>query len=167
MYSVDSTVDSTMAFIGASDDVAAAGDFVVVVVVASSALLLGPPPPAGDGGLLLLVSLAARPSAFLLIPSRENTPGSHPLFAAATAMRPATKEFPSREPATTRQISIADIMPKTGPSRRVIAVLAMTRLMSVLERDNQGGRGELVMRIVFLTTATLSVVETTFQGRRM
>lgn len=56
-------------------------------------------------------------------PTRERKEGSQDLFAAATVMRPATKEFPSREPATTRQTSIAATMPPAGPIRRVIAVL--------------------------------------------
>jgi len=37
-------------------------------------------------------------------------------------MRPATKELPSSEPATTRQMRMAATMPKAGPRRRVMAV---------------------------------------------
>ncbi len=48
--------------------------------------------------------------------------GSQFIFAAATVMRPATKEFPRREPATTRQTRKAARMPKTGPRRRETAV---------------------------------------------
>jgi hypothetical protein len=56
------------------------------------------------------------------LPTRERNDGSQDLFAAATVMRPATKEFPRREPATTRQTRIAAMMPPAGPVRRVIAV---------------------------------------------
>jgi len=55
-------------------------------------------------------------------PTRERNEGSQVLFAAATVMRPATKEFPRREPATTKQTRIAATVPPAGPVRRVIAV---------------------------------------------
>lgn len=71
-------------------------------------------------------------------PSTAKKGGSHFEFAAETAIRPATNEFPSREPATTRQMRMAATMPKPWPRRREMAV-----------------------------TATLSVAETTFHGRRM
>jgi hypothetical protein len=58
-------------------------------------------------------------------PTRERKPGSQDLFAAATVMRPATKEFPRRDPATTRQTRTAAMVPPTGPVRRVIAVCEM------------------------------------------
>jgi hypothetical protein len=55
-------------------------------------------------------------------PTRARKPGSQVLFAAATVIRPATKELPSREPATTRQTIIAATMPPAGPISRVMAV---------------------------------------------
>jgi hypothetical protein len=59
-----------------------------------------------------------RPSCPVKLKAR----GSQFLLAAATAIRPATKELPRREPATTRQISAAARKPKVRPRRRVIAV---------------------------------------------
>ena len=55
-------------------------------------------------------------------PTRERNEGSQVLFAAATVIRPATKEFPRRDPATTRHTRIAAMIPPAGPVRRVIAV---------------------------------------------
>ena len=49
-------------------------------------------------------------------------PGIQSFLAAATAMRLATKELPSKEPATTRQTRTAVTMPKPRPKRRVMAV---------------------------------------------
>jgi hypothetical protein len=46
------------------------------------------------------------------------------MFAAATVIRPATKEFPSREPATTKQIRIAATMPAPRPRSRPMAVFS-------------------------------------------
>lgn len=57
------------------------------------------------------------------LPTTANSFGSQSWFEAATAIRPATNEFPRREPATTRQTRIAAMIPKAGPRRRVIAVL--------------------------------------------
>jgi hypothetical protein len=48
--------------------------------------------------------------------------GSQVLFAAATAILPATNELPRREPATTRQIKVAERIPNALPRRRVMAV---------------------------------------------
>jgi hypothetical protein len=56
-------------------------------------------------------------------PTRPRGGGNQLLFAAATAMRLATNELPSKEPATTRQIKNAAMMPNKGPSSRVMAVL--------------------------------------------
>lgn len=80
--------------------------------------------------------------------------GSQSLLPAATVMRPATKELPSREPATTRQTRIAAKMPNAGPRRRLMAVCYILLVGSNAKRG--------MMR----TTATLSVVEIEAQGRR-
>jgi len=48
-------------------------------------------------------------------PSWEKMLGNQPVWAAATTMRPATKEFPSKEPATTKQMKITAMMPSAGP----------------------------------------------------
>jgi hypothetical protein len=91
----------------------------------------------------------------VICPTSPRGLGSQLLRAAATVMRPATKEFPRREPATTRQTRIAATMPPMGPMRRVMAVLKnLYQLTMVI------GRGKL-------TTATLSVVETRLHGRRI
>lgn len=55
-------------------------------------------------------------------PTTAKDRGSQFMFAAATVMRPVTKEFPSRAPATTKQTRTAATMPKPGPRSRVIAV---------------------------------------------
>lgn len=55
-------------------------------------------------------------------PRTLRTPGSHFLFAAATVMRLAMKEFPSSEPATTMHTSAAATFPNAGPRSRVIDV---------------------------------------------
>lgn len=56
-------------------------------------------------------------------PTRERKDGSQALCAAATVMRPATKESPSREPAITRQTRMAAMMPPVEPVSRFMAVL--------------------------------------------
>jgi len=57
-------------------------------------------------------------------PTNAKKPGNQFLFAALTVIRPATKESPSKEPATTRHIKIAAMMPNAGPRSRVIAVFS-------------------------------------------
>ena len=51
-------------------------------------------------------------------------PGSQPLFAAATVMRPATKELPSREPATTKHTKTAAMILPNCPKSPEIAVFS-------------------------------------------
>jgi hypothetical protein len=58
-------------------------------------------------------------------PTRERNEGSQDLCAAETVMRPATKEFPRREPATTRHTRVAAMMMPMGPVRRVMAVFGV------------------------------------------
>lgn len=94
IYSVESTVERSRALRGASD---------VDGFVDSDWVALG----------------AAAP----MRPTRARGGGSQFLFAAATAIRPATKEFPSKELATTRQIRVAATMPNQGPRSLVMAVL--------------------------------------------
>lgn len=62
------------------------------------------------------------PGLKLTRPTTPKNRGSQLFFAAATAILPAMNEFPSSEPATTRQINTAAKIPNAYPSRRVMAV---------------------------------------------
>ena len=93
IYNVDSTVDRSRALSGASE----VDGF-------------------GESGRVALEVAAP------MWPTTARGAGSQFLFAAATAMRPDTKEFPSKEPATTRQIRVAAMMPNQGPRSLVMAV---------------------------------------------
>lgn len=130
IYRVDSTAERRRALCGASD---------VDAFWESDRVVLGATAP-------------KRPTT-----AREG--GSQFLFAAATAMRLATKEFPSKEPATTRQIRVAATMPNQGPSNLVMAVLELG--VSHCQFNNSGISDHIH------TTATLSVVEITSHGRRI
>lgn len=50
-------------------------------------------------------------------PMRARKAGNQLELAAATTMRPATNELPSKDPATTRHIRPAAMAPNVGPSR--------------------------------------------------
>lgn len=128
IYSVESTVERSKALSGASD---------VDGFEESGWVVLG----------------AAAP----MRPRIASGGGSQFLFAAATAIRPATKEFPSKEPATTRHIRVAAAMPNQGPRSLVMAVLGLS--VSHYQFNDSGN--------VRHTTATLSVVGMMSQGSSM
>lgn len=50
-------------------------------------------------------------------PTRPRNEGNQFELAAATTMRPATNELPSKDPATTRQMRPATVAPNAGPRR--------------------------------------------------
>jgi len=97
MYMVEITVERIIALIGASD--------LVAFELSSESSTASPP--------------ERRPTC----PTMPKICGNQFMFAAATAIRPATNEFPSREPATTRQINTAATTPNAGPRKDVMAVL--------------------------------------------
>lgn len=93
MYRAERIVESKIALMGASDRA------VLGNICSSSVLGFNP-----------------------MYPTEAKIRGNQFMFAAATAMRPATNELPRREPATTRQIRAAAAMPNPCPRIRVIAV---------------------------------------------
>jgi hypothetical protein len=97
-------------------------------MVSLSVCPLGKDTYMGDSPLSIALSaLSSLSTLFVTLnvpiwPTVPNTAGNHFLFAAATVIRPATKELPSSDPAITRQIrTVAKYAPPL-PSRWLIAV---------------------------------------------